>query len=161
MRRLGLKLVFSLTLLAAMPLLGEGNRAQAGLIIVPPHAAEPFLGSPLSASFDELDPGTLPSIGAADPFIGAADPLAEQVVNQSPFSSPREAAKLAMLGLRVPTIPGSPGVSAITAKSFRAPSIVDRSEDSPIGPASLLLTTPQTHLPDHYVRGLFRPPRGG
>ncbi len=161
MCRLGLKFVLSLTVVAAMPLLGEGNRAQAGLIIVPPHAAEPFLGSPLSASFDEFDPGTLPSIGAADPFIGAADPLAEQVVNQSPFSSPREAAKLAMLGLRVPTIPGSPGVSSITAKRIRAPWIVDRTEDSLIGPASLLLTTSQTQLPDPYLCGLFRPPRGG
>ena len=153
MRPLALQLVFSLVVMVAVPLLGFGSQAHAGMLPVelPIRSADSnLLDSPSLGSEWWVEQ---PEVQSVPTITQASEPVADE----APL---RQILGIASLSL-APSLPGVPAPTTDVVKDHRTQPIgfVSRATIPPAGLASLFLSGPRTQLPDPLLSSLFRPPR--
>ena len=157
MRQPNLQSVFSLIVLIAVPLLGCGGQAHAGMLIAEIHSSSGSNSqfgtpAPWGEWAEQQDAQSCISLRAIEPVI-------EQTAESAPSGPLHDPVSSRFVGLGVPGLPGVPVTAS--SKGDQPPPVcfVDRPELVPSDSPALFLSGARTRLPDPHLTRLFRPPR--
>ncbi|HEV3261627.1 MAG TPA: hypothetical protein VG013_32555 [Gemmataceae bacterium] len=160
MRSALFKVVFSLALLVAWPLLGNGSKAQAG----PISSIEDLDGSAVAPLIDAQ-----PSRNESSSDVGLASPSLQPTDYDKLPDAPADLTRLAQLrqflvdvglqSLRTTGAAGGTGTGSVNTQGGRQDSLLSRPEVPRAHLVIFLFLDNLVHLPTPFLSTLFRPPR--